>query len=223
MDTKLFRQALIKFAAGLLLVGVLLFIPAGSLKYWQAWLLICILFIPMFIAGLIMMKTSPELLRKRLNAREEEGEQKEVVLFSGLMFLAAFVLAGFNWRFGWIPLPKAVSYIAAVVFLLAYALYAQVLRENEYLSRTIEVQENQRVIDTGLYGVVRHPMYMSTVFLFLSMPLVLGSLISFVIMLADIPIIAKRIRNEEKVLEEGLKGYREYKNKVRYKVIPFIW
>lgn len=223
MDTKLFRQALIKFAAGLLLVGVLLFIPAGSLKYWQAWLLICILFVPMFIAGLIMMKTSPELLRKRLNAREEEGEQKEVVLFSGLMFLAAFVLAGFNWRFGWIPLPKAVSYIAAVVFLLAYALYAQVLRENEYLSRTIEVQENQRVIDTGLYGVVRHPMYMSTVFLFLSMPLVLGSLISFVIMLAYIPIIAKRIRNEEKVLEEGLKGYREYKNKVRYKVIPFIW
>ena len=223
MDTKLFRQALIKFAAGLLLVGVLLFIPAGSVKYWQAWLLICILFVPMFIAGLIMMQKSPELLRKRLNAREEEGEQKEVVLFSGLMFLAAFVLAGFNWRFGWIPLPKAVSYIAAVVFLLAYALYAQVLRENEYLSRTIEVQENQRVIDTGLYGVVRHPMYMSTVFLFLSMPLVLGSLISFVIMLAYIPIIAKRIRNEEKVLEEGLKGYREYKNKVRYKVIPFIW
>lgn len=223
MDTKLFRQALIKFAAGLLLVGAMLFIPAGSVKYWQAWLLICILFIPMFIAGLIMMKTSPELLRKRLNAREEEGEQKEVVLFSGLMFLAAFVLAGFNWRFGWIPLPKAVSYIAAVVFLLAYALYAQVLRENEYLSRTIEVQENQRVIDTGLYGIVRHPMYMSTVFLFLSMPLVLGSLISFVIMLAYIPIIAKRIRNEEKVLEEGLKGYREYKNKVRYKVIPFIW
>ena len=223
MDTKLFRQALIKFAAGLLLVGVLLFIPAGSLKYWQAWLLICILFVPMFIAGLIMMQKSPELLRKRLNAREEEGEQKEVVLFSGLMFLAAFVLAGFNWRFGWIPLPKAVSYIAAVVFLLAYALYAQVLRENEYLSRTIEVQENQRVIDTGLYGIVRHPMYMSTVFLFLSMPLVLGSLISFVIMLAYIPIIAKRIRNEEKMLEEGLKGYREYKNKVRYKVIPFIW
>ena len=223
MDTKLFRQALIKFAAGLLLVGVLLFIPAGSLKYWQAWLLICILFVPMFIAGLIMMQKSPELLRKRLNAREEEGEQKEVVLFSGLMFLAAFVLAGFNWRFGWIPLPKAVSYIAAVVFLLAYALYAQVLRENEYLSRTIEVQENQRVIDTGLYGIVRHPMYMSTFFLFLSMPLVLGSLISFVIMLAYIPIIAKRIRNEEKVLEEGLKGYREYKNKVRYKVIPFIW
>lgn len=223
MDTKLFRQALIKFAAGLLLVGAMLFIPAGSVKYWQAWLLICILFVPMFIAGLIMMQKSPELLRKRLNAREEEGEQKEVVLFSGLMFLAAFVLAGFNWRFGWIPLPKAVSYIAAVVFLLAYALYAQVLRENEYLSRTIEVQENQRVIDTGLYGIVRHPMYMSTVFLFLSMPLVLGSLISFVIMLAYIPIIAKRIRNEEKVLEEGLKGYREYKNKVRYKVIPFIW
>ena len=223
MDGKLFRQGIIKFAAGLLLVGGLLFIPAGSLKYWQAWLLICILFIPMFIAGLIMMKKSPELLRKRLNAREEEGEQKEVIFFSGLMFLAAFVLAGLNYRFGWLLLPKAVSCVAAIIFLLAYALYAQVLRENEYLSRTIEVQENQRVIDTGLYGIVRHPMYMSTVFLFLAMPLVLGSLISFVIMLAYIPIIAKRIRNEEKVLEEGLAGYREYKNKVRYKVIPFIW
>ena len=223
MDTKLFRQALIKFAAGLLLVGAMLFIPAGSVKYWQAWLLICILFIPMFIAGLIMMKTSPELLRKRLNAREEEGEQKEVVLFSGLMFLAAFVLAGFNWRFGWIPLPKAVSYIAAVVFLLAYALYAQVLRENEYLSRTIEVQENQTVIDTGLYGIVRHPMYMATVLLFTAMPLVLGSLISFVIMLSYIPIIAKRIRNEEQVLEKGLTGYSEYKQKVKYRLIPFIW
>lgn len=223
MDAELFKQGMIKFFAGLLLVGALLFIPAGSLKYWQAWLLIGILFIPMFIAGLIMMKKSPELLRKRLNAREEEGEQKEVVLFSGLMFLAAFILAGLNYRFGWIPLPKFVSYIAAVVFLLAYALYAQVLRENEYLSRTIEVQDNQKVIDTGLYGIVRHPMYMSTVFLFLAMPLVLGSLISFVIMLVYIPIIAKRIRNEEKVLEEGLEGYREYKNKVRYKVIPYIW
>ena len=223
MDAKLFRQAIIKFAAGLLLVGALLFIPAGSFKYRQAWLLIGILFIPMFIAGLIMMKKSPELLRKRLNAREEEGEQKEVVLLSGLMFLAAFVLAGLSYRFGWIPLPKAVSYIAAVVFLFAYALYAEVLRENEYLSRTIEVQENQKVIDTGLYGIVRHPMYMTTVFLFLAMPLVLGSLISFVIMLAYIPLIAKRIRNEEKVLEEGLDGYRDYKTKVRYKVIPFIW
>ena len=223
MDAKLFRQGMIKFAAGLLLVGVLLFVPAGSFRYWQAWLLIDILFVPMFIAGLIMMKKSPELLRKRLNAREEEGEQKEVVLLSGLMFLAAFILAGLNHRFGWIPLPAAVSYIAAVVFLLAYALYAEVLRENEYLSRTIEVQENQKVIDTGLYGIVRHPMYMTTVFLFLAMPLVLGSLISFVIMLAYIPIIAKRIRNEEKVLEEGLEGYREYKNKVRYKVIPFVW
>ena len=170
-----------------------------------------------------MMKKSPELLRKRLNAREEEGEQKEVILLSGLMFLAAFILAGLNHRFGWIPLPAAVSYIAAVVFLLAYALYAEVLRENEYLSRTIEVQENQKVIDTGLYGIVRHPMYMTTVFLFLAMPLVLGSLISFVIMLAYIPIIAKRIRNEEKVLEEGLEGYTDYKKKVRYKVVPFIW
>ncbi|MBQ6388403.1 MAG: isoprenylcysteine carboxylmethyltransferase family protein [Mogibacterium sp.] len=223
MEPKLFVQAIIKFSSGLLLVGVLLFLPAGTFDYWQAWLLIGILFIPMFIAGLIMMRTSPDLLRKRLNAREEEAEQKEVILFSGLMFLAAFIIAGLNYRYGWIVLPPWVSYAAAVVFLLAYALYAEVLRENEYLSRTIEVQEGQKVVDTGLYGIVRHPMYMSTIILFLAMPLVLGSVISFGIILLYIPIIAKRIRNEEAVLEEGLDGYREYKNKVRYKVIPFIW
>ena len=223
MEPKLFVQAIIKFSSGLLLVGVLLFLPAGTFDYWQAWLLIGILFIPMFIAGLIMMRTSPDLLRKRLNAREEEAEQKEVILFSGLMFLAAFIIAGLNYRYGWIVLPPWVSYAAAVVFLLAYALYAEVLRENEYLSRTIEVQEGQKVVDTGLYGIVRHPMYMSTIILFLAMPLVLGSVISFGIILLYIPIIAKRIRNEEADLQEGLDGYREYKNKVRYKVIPFIW
>ena len=223
MNTKLFAQAVTRFLAGLLLVGLLLFLPAGTFAYWQAWLLIIILFIPMFIAGLIMMKRSPDLLRKRLSAREEQTEQKTVILLSGLMFLAAFVAAGLNFRFNWIVLPGAVSFAAAAVFLAAYLLYAEVMRETAYLSRTVEVQENQKVIDTGLYGIVRHPMYMSTLLLFLSMPLVLGSVISFVIMLAYIPIIAMRIRNEEQVLEEGLEGYKEYKQRVRYKVIPFVW
>ena len=223
MDAKLFSQAIIKFLSGLLIVGLLLFLPSGTPAYWQAWLLMGILFIPMFCAGLIMMKKSPALLRKRLDAKEEQSEQKAVLALSGLMFLAAFVVAGLNYRFGWIVLPAWVSYAAAVLFLLAYALYAEVLRENIWLSRTIEVQENQKVIDTGLYGVVRHPMYMSTLLLFLSMPLVLGSVISFVIMLAYIPILAKRIRNEEQVLERGLEGYADYKKRVRYRVIPFVW
>lgn len=220
---KLFVQAIIKIISGLVLVGVLLFLPAGSLAYWQGWLLMGILFIPMFIAGCIMMKKSPELLRKRLDAKEQESEQKTVIALSGIMFLAAFVVAGLNNRFGWILLPAWVSYLAAVLFLGAYLLYAEVLRENVYLSRTVEVQENQKVVDTGLYGIVRHPMYMSTLVLFLMMPLVLGSVISFVILLAYIPIIAKRIRNEEAVLEQGLPGYKEYKKKVKHKVIPFLW
>ena len=223
MDAKLFVQAIIKFLGGLLTVGLLLFLPAGTLGFWQGRLLISILFVPMFIAGLIMMKKSPELLRKRLDAREEQSAQKAVIALSGLMFLAVFVIAGLNFRFGWIVLPAWVSWAAAVVFLLAYALYAEVLRENVWLSRTVEVQENQKVIDTGLYGIVRHPMYMSTLLLFLSIPLVLGSLLSFIIMLAYIPIIAKRIRNEEQVLENGLDGYAEYKKRVRYKVIPLVW
>lgn len=223
MDAKLFCQAITKFISGLVMVGVLIFLPAGSFMYWQGWLLIGILFVPMFIAGLIMMKKSPELLRKRLNVKEEETEQKTVIMLSGIMFLAAFVVAGLNFRFGWIVLPEWVSYAGAIIFLAAYALYAEVLRENAYLSRTVEVQQDQKVIDTGLYGVVRHPMYMSTLLLFLAMPLVLGSIISFVITLAYIPIIAKRIGNEEKVLEDGLPGYAEYKNKVKRKVVPFIW
>ena len=223
MDPKLFTQAIVKFLSGLALAGVLLFVPAGTLGYWQAWLLIGILFVPMFIAGLVMMKNCPDLLRKRLNVREEQAEQKTVILLSGLMFLAAFVAAGLNFRFSWLVLPSWVSWASAAVFLLAYALYAEVLRENAYLSRTVEVQENQKVIDTGLYGVVRHPMYMTTLLLFLAMPLILGSAFSFVITLAYIPIIAKRIRNEEEVLERGLAGYAEYKQRVRYKVIPFIW
>ncbi len=223
MDAKLFCQAIVKFISGLIMVGVLIFLPAGSFAYWQGWLLMGILFVPMFIAGLVMMKKSPELLRKRLNVKEEEKEQKTVILLSGIMFLAAFIVAGLNFRFGWIVLPDWISYTGVAIFLAAYALYAEVLRENAYLSRTVEVQQDQKVIDTGLYGVVRHPMYMSTLLLFLSMPLVLGSVISFVITLAYIPIIAKRIENEEKVLEDGLPGYAEYKNRVKWKVVPFIW
>ena len=223
MDAKMLSQAVVKFIGGLLMIGFLLFLPAGTLAYGQAWLLIGILFSPMLIAGLIMMKKSPDLLRKRLDAKEKESEQKAVIALSGLMFLAAFVAASLNFRFGWIVLPTWVSWAAAVVFLLGYALYAEVLRENVWLSRTVEVQENQKVIDTGLYGIVRHPMYMSTLLLFLSMPLVLGSVLSFAVMLAYIPIIAKRIRNEEQVLESGLDGYTEYKKRVRYKVIPFVW
>ena len=223
MDLKLFTQAIFKFLGGLLIVGLLLFLPAGTFVWRQAWLLLGILFVSMFIAGLIMMKRAPDLLRKRLDAKEEEKEQKTVIVLSGLMFLAAFIVAGLNFRFRWIVLPVWVSWAAAVLFLLAYVLYAEVLRENVWLSRTVEVQENQKVVDTGLYGIVRHPMYMTTLLLFLSMPLVLGSVISFVIMLLYIPIIAKRIRNEEQVLEGGLEGYAEYKKRIRYKVIPFVW
>ena len=223
MDSKLFIQAITKFIFGVLIVMALIFIPAWSLSYWQGWLLISILFIPMFIGGLVMLFKSPDLLRKRLEGKEKEGEQKIVVILSAIMFILAFIIAGLNYRFQWIVLPDIVSYLAALVFLASYLLYAEVLRENVYLSRTIEVQENQKVIDTGLYSVVRHPMYMSTLFLFLAMPLVLGSIISFVIMLAYIPIIAKRINNEEKVLEKDLNGYIDYKNRIKYKVLPFIW
>ena len=223
MDGKLFARALSKFIFGILLVGILLFLPAGTIAYPQGWLLLGILFVPMFIAGLVMMGKNPELLRKRLDAKEEQGDQKTVILLSGLMFLAAFLAAGLSFRFGLLLLPVWVSWVAAAVFLLAYALYGEVLRENVYLSRTIRVQEGQKVIDSGLYGVVRHPMYMSTLLLFLSMPLVLGSVLSFVIMLLYIPIIGKRIRGEERVLEAGLEGYAEYRRRVKYKVIPFVW
>ena len=223
MDTKLFLQALAKFLLGVVIFGLLIFLPAGSLHYWQGWLLMGILFVPMFVAGLLLMVKNPELLRKRLNAKEEEKEQKSVVALSGMMFVAAFVVAGLNWRFQWLMLPNWAVWLAAALFLFGYVLYAEVLRENTYLSRTIEVQEDQKVIDTGLYGIVRHPMYTATIILFLSMPLVQASPISFFIMLLYIPLIAKRIRNEEAVLEEGLKGYREYKQRVKYKVLPYIW
>lgn len=223
MNRTLFIQAVTRFLAGLFMVAVLLFIPAGTWDYPQGWLLMMILFVPMFIAGLVMMKKDPDLLKKRLSVKEKESEQRLVIISSGIMFFAAFIAAGLSFRYGLMMLPPPISVIAALIFLAAYALYAEVLRENAFLSRTVEVQKEQRVIDTGLYGIVRHPMYMATVLLFLSMPLVLGSVLSFVIMLAYIPIIMKRIRNEEKVLSEGLKGYAEYKIKVKYRLIPFVW
>jgi protein-S-isoprenylcysteine O-methyltransferase Ste14 len=223
MDTKLFFQALTKFLLGVVIFGLLIFLPAGSFHYWQGWLMMGILFGPMFVAGIILMVKNPDLLRKRLNAKEEEKEQKSVVALSGGMFIAAFVVAGLNWRFQWMVLPDWAVWVAAALFLFGYVLYGLVLRENTYLSRTIEVQEDQKVIDTGLYGIVRHPMYTATIILFLAMPLVLASPISFLIMLLYIPLIAKRIRNEETVLEQGLEGYAEYKQRVKYKVIPYIW
>lgn len=223
MKRTLLGEALIKLNAGVLLIGLLVFLPAGSFAYWQGWLLMCILFVPMFIAGIFMLVKSPELLRKRLNTKEKEGEQKAVVVLSGLLFIISFISAGLNWRFGWWILPEWTVWTASALFIMSYILYAEVLRENEYLSRIIEVQEGQEVIDTGLYGIVRHPMYMATVLMFLSMPLVLGSPISLIIMLGYIPVIVKRIRNEEKVLTNGLIGYKEYKTRVKYKLIPLIW
>ncbi len=223
MDIKLFFQAILKFILGVLIIGLLLFVPAKTINYWNGWLFMVLLFIPMFIAGIVMMIKSPDLLRKRLNAKEKENEQEQVILFSGLMFLSGFIIAGLNYRYSWIIIPKPVVIISSVIFILAYILYAEVLRENVYLSRTIEVQENQKVVDTGLYGIVRHPMYGATILLFLTMPVILGSIISFVIFLIYPFVIAKRIKNEEEVLERELVGYSDYKKKVKYKVIPFIW
>lgn len=223
MTAKLFFSAIIKFLLGVVLVGLLVFLPAGTLSFFGGWLFMGILFIPMFLAGIVMMFKNPDLLRSRLDAKEKQKEQDLVIKLSGLMFLAGFVVAGLDFRFGWLTLPRGVTIGAAVVFILAYVLYAEVLRENTYLSRTIEVQENQKVVDTGLYGIVRHPMYAVTLLLFLSMPLVLGSLISFVIFLAYPLIIAKRIKHEEELLEKELEGYKEYKQKVKYRLIPFIW
>lgn len=220
---KLFLQAILKFLLGVVMVGALIFLPAGTLRFPAGWLLMGILFVPMFGAGLVMMAKNPALLRSRLKAKETRGEQGTVVKLSGLMFLLGFVLAGLDFRFAWLPLPRTVSLIAAAVFLLAYLLYAEVLRENTWLSRTIEVQEGQTVVDTGLYGIVRHPMYSVTLLLFLSMPLVLGSLLALPVFLLYPAIIARRIRDEEVFLEAELKGYAEYKKKVKYRLIPFVW
>lgn len=223
MDTKLFFQALGKILIGLIIVMLLLFVPAGTLNYFNGWLFIALLFIPMFIAGIIMFVKSPELLKRRLNGKEEENEQKIVIVISGIMFLSAFIIAGLNFRFGWFKLSQTIVAIASIIFLISYIMYGEVLRENVYLSRTVEVSENQKVVDSGLYGIVRHPMYTSTIFLFLSMPLVLNSIFSFAIMLIYPIVIIFRMKNEEKVLENELEGYKTYKEKVKYKIIPFIW
>lgn len=223
MTKELFYQAILKFTLGVVVVGILLFLPAGTFDYRNAWLFMGILFVPMFLAGIVMMFKNPELLKKRLNAREQQAEQSLVIKLSGLMFVMGFVIAGLSFRFQWIKLPDWVSWAGTALLFASYLLYAEVLRENTYLSRTVEVQKGQKVIDTGLYGIVRHPMYSATILLFLSIPLVLGSILSFAVFLIYPVIIAKRIRNEEKVLEEGLDGYGEYKRRVKYKVVPYIW
>ena len=223
MTTKLFIQAIIKFLAGFIFIGLLIFLPAGTFSFFNGWLFMVILFVPMFLAGIVMMFKNPSLLKSRLNAKEKQREQNIVIKLSGIMFLIGFIVAGLDFRFNWFTVPKGVVIGATIVFLIAYILYAEVLKENTYLSRTIEVQKNQKVIDTGLYGIVRHPMYSATLLLFLSMPLVLGSIYSFLIFLAYPLIIAKRIKEEEKFLEKELEGYREYKQKVKYRLIPFIW
>ena len=223
MTAKLFVSAIVKFLLGALLVGLLLFLPAGTLDWFGGWLLMAILFVPMFCAGVVMMIKNPALLASRLDAKEDRKKQDTVVKLSGLMFLCGFIVAGLGVRCGWYTLPMPVCIVGAVLFLTAYVLYAEVLRGNTYLSRTIEVQEGQRVIDTGLYGIVRHPMYSATLLLFLSMPIVLGSLWALLIFMAYPFIIAARLKDEEKFLEEELEGYREYKKKVKYRLIPFIW
>ncbi len=223
MTKKLFFGATTKFLLGAVLVGALIFLPAGTLSFFNGWLLMGILFIPMFFAGILMMFKNPDLLRSRLDAKEKQKEQGLVVKLSGLMFLAGFIVSGLGVRFNWYSLPRCVVIGAAVVFVAAYILYAEVLRENTYLSRTIGVQENQKVIDTGLYGIVRHPMYSVTLLLFLSMPIVLGSVYAFLIFLIYPFIIAKRIKHEEDLLEKELNGYREYKQKVKFRLIPFVW
>ncbi len=223
MKKELLKEAITKIVVGIILIGLLLFIPAGTLSWLYGWIFMGMLFVPMLIAGIVMYFKAPDLLESRLRAKETQSEQKQVIGFSGIMFLLVFILAGLNYRFGWIILPEISVYIGIAIFLLAYALFGEVLRENRYLSRVIEVQKDQKVVDSGLYGIVRHPMYFATLFLFLSMPLVLNSLPSFIVMLSYIPIIVKRIRNEEEVLEKELSGYKEYKRKVRYRLIPFMY
>lgn len=223
MSFKLFGNAIVKFSLGVVLVGALIFLPAGTLDFWQGWLMVGVLFIPMFVAGIVMMCVNPSLLRKRLDAKEKQKDQDLVVKLSGLMFLVGFIVAGLGRRFGWYTLPAGVTIGATVAFIVAYLLYAEVLRENTYLSRTIEVQDGQKVVDSGLYSIVRHPMYAVTLLLFLSMPLILGSVYAFAVFLVYPLIIAKRIMGEETLLAAELHGYSEYMKKVKYRLIPWIW
>ena len=223
MDTKLFLSAIIKFLIGFVVVGLLIFIPAGTIKFFNGLLFMGLLFIPMFIGGIILFFLDPLLLKNRLNAKEKESEQKEVLFLSAIMFISGFIVSGLNYRYNWTNMPNFIVVIASVLFIVSYILYGEVLRENSFLLRTIEVKDNQKLVDTGLYGIVRHPMYAITIVLFLMIPLILNSIISFVIFLVYPFIILKRIKNEEKVLEKELKGYKDYKKKVKYRLIPFIW
>lgn len=220
---KLLLNALCKFLVGLLLVGLLLFLPAGTMAYPGAWRFMVLLFGPMLILGIVLYLKAPELLKKRLDGKEKESAQKGVVALSGLVFLAGFIVAGLDWRFGWSLVPRPVVAVASVLFLAGYGLYAEVMRENAYLSRTVKVEAGQKVIDTGLYGIIRHPMYMATLLLFLTLPIVLGSWYALLIFLAYPVVIVFRIRNEEALLEAELPGYREYKQRIRWRLIPFIW
>lgn len=222
-NKKLLIQAISKFISGIVMIGLLLFWPAGTFKYWNAWLFIGLLFIPILILGIILWNKDKKLLKKRLNSKEKQSEQKQVIASSAILFIAGFIIAGLDFKYGWSQLPKGVTIVSSIVLLASYILYAEVMRENAYLSRTIEVQEGQKVIDTGLYGIVRHPMYFATTILFLTFPLVLGSWISFIIFLIFPCLLVKRIKHEEKILELELKGYKNYKEKVKYKMIPFIW
>ncbi len=221
--SKLIISAVTKYLEGIILVGLLVFLPAGTLDYWNGWLFAGLLFLPMLVLGVVLFAKAPELLEKRLRSKEKESEQKGVILVSALVFIAGFILAGLDYRFGWSKLPLWLVIVAAVLFVISYGLYGEVMRENAYLSRTVEVQEGQKVIDTGLYGIVRHPMYAVTVLMYLSMPLVLGSAVAFLVFLIYPVLLVFRIRNEEAVLEQGLASYKEYKQKVRYRLIPFIW
>lgn len=223
MSIKLFIEALLKYLLGILLVGALIFVPAGTIYFINGWILMGVLFIPMFIAGIVMMVKNPKLLASRLDAKEKQKGQGIIIKLSGLMFVIGFIVAGLDYRFNLLRINKIYTYIFAVVLLLSYLMWAEVLRENTYLSRTIRVEENQKVVDTGLYGIVRHPMYSATIILFLSMPIVLGSFASFLIFLVYPILIIFRIKNEEKLLEKELEGYIEYKKRVKYRIIPFIW
>ena len=223
MTKKLFLEAIVKYLSGVILVGLFIFLPAGTIRYFNGWLFMVILFVPMFIAGIVMMIKNPKLLKERLDSKEKQKEQKLIIKLSGLMFIMGFVLAGLDFRYSWSGLPQWVIYVSSIIFVLAYLMYAEVLRENTHLSRTIKVDSNQKIVDTGLYGIIRHPQYSSSVILFLAMPLVLGSLVSLFVFLIYPVLIVARILNEEKVLENELDGYKEYKKKVKYRLIPFIW
>lgn len=223
MRKKLFFEAILKMFLGIVITGLLIFIPAGTIDFLNGWIFMCILFAPMFVAGLVLMIRNPELLKQRLDAKETQKEQRYIVLISGIIFVFGFVISGIDYRFGWSDMPSGLTILSMVVFLMSYLVYAEVIRENKYLSRTIKVTENQEIIEGGLYGIVRHPMYTSTIFMFLSIPIILGSFYGFLIFLAYPLVISRRIKYEEKILEKELKGYVEYKKKTKYRLIPFVW